>query len=298
MSALIYYLALPLVYLLSLLPFRALHILSDLLYLLLYKIMAYRRTVVRENLQKSFPEKSAQELQLIEKKFYQYFCDLILETTKTLTIRPSTVLRRVSMKNPEVYKPFFEQGQSVVIVMGHFGNWELAGARFSQEPYHQLYVIYHPMRNKYFDQLLYRMRTRLGNKLYPMRDTFKGMVQNRKDITATAFIADQTPSPHHAYWTTFLAQDTPIFTGTAKISRKLGYPIIYVSIKRSRRGYYDIHSELLVEKPQKMAEDAISELHTRRLEKDIQRHPHLWLWTHRRWKHRKPHENSLTNTSS
>ncbi|MCB0665781.1 MAG: lysophospholipid acyltransferase family protein, partial [Saprospiraceae bacterium] len=175
----------------------------------------------------------------------------------------------------------------VIIVMGHLGNWELAGAGFSQLPYHTLYVIYHPMKNKHFDQLIYHMRTRLGNRLYAMKETFRAMLADRKELTATAFIADQTPSPDNAFWTTFLNQDTPIFTGTAKLSFKLRYPIIYVSVHRPRRGYYHIESEVLIEDPQRFTEDEISELHTRRLERDIQDRPEIWLWTHRRWKHKR-----------
>ena len=132
------------------------------------------------------------------------------------------------------------------------------------------------------------MRTRLGNKLYAMKDTFKGMVRDRNETTATAFIADQTPSPQGAYWTTFLNQETPVFTGTAKISRKLDYPIVYISVKRPKRGYYNVEGELLIEHPGNYTEDEISEMHTRRLERDIVENPEIWLWTHRRWKHKKP----------
>ena len=134
------------------------------------------------------------------------------------------------------------------------------------------------------------MRTRLGNKLYAMKDSYRGMISNRKEVTATAFIADQTPLPKGAYWTTFLNQDTPIFFGTAKIAKKLNYPVIYVSIKRPRRGHYEISAELLIQHPDSLSENEISERHTRRLERDIRENPHIWLWSHRRWKHKNPNE--------
>ncbi|NND05319.1 MAG: lipid A biosynthesis acyltransferase [Saprospiraceae bacterium] len=288
MAALSYYILLPFIYLISLLPFRVLYILSDFLYFILYKLLGYRRKVVANNLENAFPEKTEVERLEIERKFYKYFCDLILETVKTLTISPEELKERVSVQHPGVFQSFYDQTQSVIIVMGHLGNWEIAGARFSQEPYHILYVIYHPMRNPYFDRLIYHMRTRLGNRLYAMKETFRGMARDRAVISATAFIADQTPSPDHAYWTTFLHQDTPIFTGTAKISRKMRYPVIYVSVQQPRRGRYVINAEVLVEKPEQLSEDEISELYTKRLEKDIVATPHLWLWTHRRWKHKRP----------
>jgi KDO2-lipid IV(A) lauroyltransferase len=114
------------------------------------------------------------------------------------------------------------------------------------------------------------------------------MLEDRNKLTTTAFIADQTPSPEKAYWMEFLNQDTPVFTGTARLSRKLNFPIVYVSIKRLRRGFYRIDSELLIENPKAYTEDEISEIHTRRLEKDIREMPEIWLWTHRRWKHKRP----------
>ncbi len=287
MSAIVYYLVLPLVYLISWMPFWLMYLVSDVLYLLVYKLIGYRTGVVYENLKNSFPEKSEQELKHIQGQFYKYFCDLVLETLKTLTISPRTLQKRVRFVDISAFKKFYEVKQSVIIVMGHLGNWELGGARFSQSPYHQLYVIYHPLSNPHFNRLIYHMRTRLGNKLYAMNETIRGMIKNRDDLTATAFIADQTPSPKGAYWTQFLNQDTPIFTGTAKISRKLNFPLIYVNITRPKRGFYDVHSEILIENPNLHSEDEISELHTRRLEKDIMRDPALWLWTHRRWKHKR-----------
>ncbi len=289
MAAIVYYLTLPLIYAISLLPFRAMYLLSDLMYLVLYRGIGYRTKVVRTNLENSFPEKSASEIQQIQDDFYRYFCDLILETLKTLTISPATVKKRVIFKDISAFEENYHKDQSVIIVMGHLGNWEMAGAGFSQFPYHQLYVIYHPLRSPYFDQLVYHMRTRLGNRLYAMKETIKGMIRDKGMLTATAFIADQTPSnPNYAYWTQFLNQDTPVFFGTAKIARKLNYPIIYISVTQPRRGYYEVDSELLIEDPKSLTEDEISEIHTRRLERDIQRNPHLWLWTHRRWKHKKP----------
>jgi len=131
------------------------------------------------------------------------------------------------------------------------------------------------------------MRTRLGNRLYAMNETLRGMVRDRKELTATAFIADQTPQPNGAYWTTFLNQDTPVFTGTEKIAQKFKYPVIYIAIKRPKRGLYEMSAELLVEHPENTTENEISELHTKRLERDIVENPEIWLWTHRRWKHKR-----------
>jgi len=287
MGAIGYYLTLPFIYVISLLPFRLMYILSDFLYIVLYKWIGYRKVVVRNNLVNSFPEKTEKEILKIEKDFYRYFFYLSLEALKTLTISPENVKDRVNFDDNSIFRKFYEKNQSVIIVMGHFGNWELSGARFSLDSIHQLYVIYHPLNNEYFDGLMYKMRTRLGNKLYTMNGAYRGMVKNKNNVTATAFIADQTPSPIGAYWTTFLNQDTPVFVGTAKIARKLDYPIIYITATRVKRGYYKLTSELLIEHPASLTENEISELHTKKLEKDIRENPEIWLWTHRRWKHKR-----------
>ncbi|MDH3243882.1 MAG: lysophospholipid acyltransferase family protein [Saprospiraceae bacterium] len=286
-SAFGYYISLPFIYGISWLPFPLLYILSDSLYVVIYLILGYRTKVVRTNLSNAFPNKTRSELRQIEKQFYRYFCDLILETIKTLTIASARIKDRVSFDDPGVFARYFNEKQSVIIVMGHFGNWEFGGVRFSQMALHQLYVIYHPLHNHYFDRLLYHMRTRHGTKLYITKHAVRGMVEDRGKVTATAFIADQTPNPESAYWTKFLNQDTPVFTGTAKISKMLNYPVIYISIQRPRRGNYAMTAEVLVEDPSRMTEDEISEVHTKRLEKDITDNPHIWLWTHRRWKHKK-----------
>lgn len=290
MQALIYFIALPFIYLLAILPFPLFYLVSDFLFLVLFHVLAYRKKVVMNNLRNAFPEKPEKELRAIQRKFYRYLCDLFLETFKTLTVFPGVMKKRcrLSPETLQLFKKYHAEKKSVIIVMGHYGNWEWAGNSFSMDCPQQLYVIYHPLRNKWFNGLIYRMRTRFGTGLYAMSDTFKEMVKNRNEINATAFIADQTPSPENAYWTRFLQQDTPVFWGTEKIAKKMGFPIVYVSVDRIKRGYYLVKAETLVEDPKTMPDGAISELHTRRLEKDIQAKPEIWLWSHRRWKHKRP----------
>ncbi|MGN6401845.1 MAG: lysophospholipid acyltransferase family protein [Flavisolibacter sp.] len=287
MQALLYYLTLPFIYLLSLLPFRILYVLSDGVYALLFYVTGYRKKVVLKNLRNSFPEKTQEEINIICKKFYHYFCDLTLETFKTLTISKEKMLKRCSLEPGA--KILFDQlaatNQSVIIVMGHKGNWEWAGNTFSLCCKHQLYVIYHPLSNKYFNGLVYKMRTRFGTKLIAMKDTFREMTKSRSELNATAFIADQSPSPDKAYWMQFLNQDTPVFMGTEKIAQKMKYPIVYVSVKKIKRGYYTLAAKLLKEPPYILNEGEITTAHTEKLERDILEQPETWLWTHRRWKH-------------
>ncbi len=289
MGTLGYYISLPFIYGISLLPFPLLYLLSDVMYLVVYRLLGYRRKVVLTNLRNSFPEKSEADIRAIAARFYAWFCDLTLETLKTLTISPEEVRKRVSFEGIDILRKYAQEHRSIILVLGHYGNWELAGARYSQEKdIPQLYVIYHPLANTHFDRLMYHMRTRHGTKLYPMRETSKLMMRDRDLLTATAFIADQTPSPQRAYWTTFLGQDTPVFLGTEALARKLDQPVVYICISRPKRGYYQMKMETLVSDPQQTSEGEITVIHTKRLEADIRKYPELWLWTHRRWKHQRP----------
>jgi KDO2-lipid IV(A) lauroyltransferase len=283
---------------LSLLPFPLLYALSDFICFVLFRIFGYRRTVVLGNLRKSFPDKSPKEIKRLANKFYSYLCDLFLEMFKTLSISRESMLRHCQL-SPEALALFNElaaEGKSVILVCGHYGNWEWAGNTFSMLCPQRLSVIYHPLSSPAFDRLMYNMRTRFGSGLIEMNDTFRSMVRQKGKLTATAFIADQTPFPERAYWTQFLHQDTPIFMGPETIARKLNYPIVYTSVQRLRRGYYRIHSELLVREPASTRDGEISELHTRRLERDIIAQPEIWLWSHRRWKYSRPAPQPLSNS--
>jgi len=276
------------VYILTQIPFWLMYRISDLIYLIMYYLINYRKKIVFNNLKKSFPEKSEKEITKIAKDFYRYFFDLMLETFKTLTMSKKQAMKRCAFDSDslELFNGLYNDNKDIIIVMGHYGNWEYGGTSFNSYCNQKLYVIYKPLANKYFDKLIFNMRTRWGSGLIPMRDTYETMKSTKNTKSATAFIADQTPSPDNAYWTTFLNQDTPVFWGTERIAKKLNYPIVYMSIRRIKRGYYKIFTEMLIETPRKTKEGEISEAHTRRLEKDIIEQPEIWLWSHRRWKHK------------
>lgn len=291
MQAVVYYLTLPFIYIISLMPFWLLYRVSDFLYLLIYRVLGYRKNVVALNLKNSFPNKSEKELKNIQRKFYVFLFDVMVETFKTLTISKKSLRKRVILEDLSIFEKYYTQKQSIVVVMGHYGNWELGGARVALEPVHKLNVVYHPLSNKHFDKLFYKMRSRLGNGLYSMKNTLRGMVADRKEITATALIADQTPSKKGAYWMQFLNQDTPTFPGSGKIPNKFGYPVIYASVQRYKRGFYKVVFEELVPNPKEVDPEEIVARFTRRLEQDIISCPETWLWSHRRWKHKRDIEN-------
>jgi KDO2-lipid IV(A) lauroyltransferase len=286
MQALSFYLTYPFVYLLASLPFPWLYRVSDFLFYLLW-ISGYRKKVVNENLTNSFPDKSAKEIKAIRKEFFRYLCDLVLETLKTLKMTEKEAQERCVFNNSEWIDALYKDGKSFIIVMGHYGNWEWAGPSFSLGTDFQLVVIYRPLSNPYFEEMMVGTRTKFGTKITPAQQTLRDMVANRNSLTATAFIADQTAFPETAYWTTFLHQDTPVFTGPEKLAIRFNYPVVYMNIQREKRGYYSVTPELLFANPKETVSGEISETFTRRLEKDIVNNPAIWLWSHRRWKHKR-----------
>jgi KDO2-lipid IV(A) lauroyltransferase len=299
LPAIIYYIAIPFIYLISWLPFRILYLVSDFLYVIIFYCIGYRKKVVLLNLHNSFPEKTEEEVQRICKDYYRNFCDLFLETIKLLTISRKELLKRCKF-NPqalELFSKLADEQKSVIMVLGHQGNWEWACNSFNISCRQQLYVIYHPISNKFFDGLMYRIRTRNGTKLIPMNSTYREMAHHKNELNATAFVADQTPQPDHAYWVTFLNQDTPVFKGVEVIAKKMNLPVVYTAVKKIKRGYYEMHAELVTEHPEVTANGELSEIYTRKLEKDIKAQPGTWLWSHKRWKHKRTKEYQLTGTT-
>lgn len=289
MNAISFYLTYPFIYLIASLPFGALYKASDILYYL-FRLTGYRKKVVLKNLRNSFPAKTPSEINDLCSSYYRYLCDLILETLKTIKMTEQESQQRCVFHNQPWLDKLYEEKKSFIIVMGHYGNWEWAGPSFTLNTNFQLVVIYRPLTNIYFEKMMIGMRTRFGTRITPVNLTLRDMVASRKELTATAFIADQTAPHDKGYWTTFLNQDTIVFTGPEKLANKFDYPVVFMNIKRVRRGYYEVTPELLFSKPKETSENEISEAFMRRLEKEIILDPSIWLWSHRRWKHERPVE--------
>jgi KDO2-lipid IV(A) lauroyltransferase len=286
MQAIFFYLTYPFVFILASFPFWLLYRVSDLLYHIL-TFSGYRSEVVLTNLRNSFPDKSDAQIVMLKNSYYRYLCDLFLETLKTLRMTEREARERCAFQNPEWLDQLYKEGKSFIIVMGHYGNWEWAGPGFTLNTNFQLVVIYRPLSNKYFERMLSGMRTKFGTRIAKETDTLREMVANRKKITATALIADQTASPLNAYWTTFLNQDTPVYVGPEKLAKKFNYPVVYMNVKRLKRGYYEVIPELLFAHPQETADNEILEGFMNRLESEIKIDPSIWLWSHKRWKHKR-----------
>ncbi len=281
----------PLLWLLSLLSLKALYFISDyFLYPLIYYLIQYRKKVVFQNLRSAFPEKSNEEILTIAKRFYHYFCDILVETIKLIHISEKEYKKRIKFKNREIIDELYHKGYNIIAVTAHFGNWEWLSGVSDATPYQNM-SLYKPLSNKYFEKILTRIRTRFGAHLVPINETMRRMVEYRKKgiRILSCFIADQTPLRSHIqYWTKFLNQDTPMYLGAEKLAKHFNQAVIFLKILRTQRGYYEIEIVKLFEDVSQLREHEITESHVKELEKLIREKPEYWLWTHRRWKYKKP----------
>ena len=274
----------------ALLPMRALYVLSDILYVLIYKIAGYRVKVVRRNITASFPDKSKAEWRQLERRFYHHFADYIVETIKLAHISLDEIQQRAYLKNPELVDQLMEKGHTCfILTMGHYGNWEWFSGSTTRFEDSRIYQIYRPLNNKAFDKLFADLRTQFGSFGIKKNDTIRDIIKLKQDKTKSVviFLADQTPSKANLhYWTEFLHQDTAILTGPERIARKLNLPVIFLDTQKVKRGYYTVDMKLITENPKETPENYITERSARLLEKMILRDPAYWLWTHKRWKHK------------
>ncbi len=273
-------------YLISLLPFAVLYFLSDILYVFLYYIIKYRRKVVIENLLNSFPEKSKSEIEQIEKRFYRYLADLVFESIKTLSISANELKKRFTFKNPELMTNCLQNGKSLIAVSGHYGNWEWGPLAIGLQVKEKVLIVYKPLSDKRFEGLMNEsMRSRFGAVMVPMKQTLRQVIEYKNQPHILVLVGDQTPSREESeYFTSFLNQQTAVFLGIEKIAEKTNDPIVYFSINKIKRGYYECSIKSLINNPKRTTKYEITEAHTRELEKNIRFCPEYWLWSHKRWK--------------
>ncbi len=282
-----YYLLLGVWYMLSLLPFWVHYLLSDLLYLLAYKIIGYRKKVVRSNLATSFPEKTQEELLQIEKGFYHFLGDYLAESVKLISISKKNLKKRLVFKGQETVERCVNDGQSCAVYLGHYCNWEwITSLPLWVTPKAQCGQIYHPLENKVFDRVFLRLRQRMGAVCIPMQDTLRKILEYRQQgqPVVIGYISDQKPhwvNIHH--WVDFLHHDTPVLTGTERIARKVKHAVFYLDVRRIRRGYYEAEFRLITREPQQMPEYRLTDVYYEMLEASIRRAPEFWLWSHKRW---------------
>ena len=289
MTGIFYYLVYFFLRLISLLPLRALYVISDMIYYLAYYITKYRRNVVFENLYNAFPEKDHTDIEDIAKGFYSHLCDLLVETIYLMGMGKDEIRRRVRYNNPEIIEKYFGEGKHVAAVLGHYGNWEwMCGFPVITE--YECITIYRQLRNKVFDRLITTMRSRFGARLVPMKMAIRKIYQldNKGIPTLTAFMADQAPPRAKArYWIDFLNQDTPVYLGVEQVARKMNMAVVFFKMRKIRRGYYEFDFIPLFDNSAEAPDYEITDAHVKELEKLIRDQPELWLWSHRRWKIRR-----------
>lgn len=291
MSQILYYIVYAVLYLHALLPLKVLYIFADILYIPLYYIIRYRVKVVRNNLKNSFPDKNTKELRQIEKEFYHHFCDYFVETIKLLHITDSEIRERITFDNMDIVKDLMEDNKSCIMFLGHYANWEWVPSitlEFTDGTL--LGQIYRPLKNKAFDNIFLKLRSRFGSVSIPKNNTLRSMIEFKKENKKVliGFMSDQTPSVANIhYWTNFLNQETPVYTGVERIAKKTGFSVTYLDIIKTGRGKYKCYVKLITTDPKNEPEFAITEKYIREMEKTILRHPAYWLWTHKRWKHKR-----------
>lgn len=293
MSKVTYYLVYIWFWLNSLLPFWLLYRVSDFFYFFLYHVAGYRKKVVRENLKNSFPEKTQTELREIERRYYHYLADYMMESMKMMRLTKEEMLKRMKFHGIDLYLRLIEEHGGIVVAMPHYANFEWTlGMKILMKPEDVAVQVYKPLRNKYMDKMFQNIRSRFGGYNVAKHSAVRETVRLKRDgkKMVLALIADQAPSwSDVAYWTTFLNQDTDFMNGSERFAKLLNFPMVYCDIKKTKRGYCEATFELMSDKPKETADGQLTEMFVRRVEQTILRDPAYWLWSHKRWKHKREH---------
>ncbi len=273
------------VLLIGLLPFFVLYLFSDFSRIILYHIAGYRKTVIRQNLIKTFPNLNQDELNKIIGSTYKNMTDILVEGIKSFTMSRKQIRKRHQILNPEILDPYFEQGNSIIAVTGHYANWEWGSLSAGLQTKYKVVAFYKPLSNKWIDKFLRWSRSRFGTSLASIYETSKTFEKYQATKTIFVMAADQSPAKaEKAFWVNFLGRDTAFLHGPEKHAHSNDYPMFYVDIQRIKRGFYQLKLSCLVENPLILNEGEITEKFAKRLETSIKNDPGNWLWSHRRWK--------------
>lgn len=284
-----------LLYLVSCLPYTVFYFISDMVGFVLYKVIGYRRAVVRQNLANSFPEKSIAERKKIELKFFHYLPDLLVESVKMRTMTKEEVNKRMVLLNPEEMYKHLDAGRPVVAVTAHYGNWEWGIYSLGLMTKNPVMIIYKPLSNQKYDEIFSDIRSRFGAIMVPMKQTLRKIMAYKDKPHVSVFVADQAPPYQaHDFAVNFLNQPTLVFTGAARIAQKLNAPMVYCHIDRVKRGYYTCQFTTLHDNPVDSTVEELTTVYNRFAEAIIRQRPELWLWSHKRWKRKPKHE--INNT--
>jgi len=289
MQFLIYLLVYPILWLISILPFPILYLFSDFVYFLIYHVIGYRKKTVRENIALALPHLSEKERLIIEKKSFQYLCDMFLEMAKTMTISQSEINKRYVFTNIETYLELEKKGKSIALMCAHYASYEWVLSMNNHITF-KGYGIYKKIANPYFDKLVKNIRARFKAYLITTKETKSTIEQNAKNtiLGVFGFASDQTPRRSDTmHWDSFMGIETPIHTGAETLAKKYDMNVIYLKGKRVKRGYYEASFEVLSDDVKSIPDYKLSENFMRKVEQQIYEAPEFYLWTHKRWKHKK-----------
>lgn len=287
MQLLIFILAYPLLWIISVLPYRLFYGFSDVVFFLVYRVVGYRKKVVRSNLELVFPEKSDAERAKIQTAFYRHMCDMFLEMVKTMNLSKSEVKKRYAVQNIEVLREI-EKEKSVLIVCSHYANWEW-NVSINNYVDAKGYAVYQKVSNPYFDRWIRKVRARWNTTLITSQDTVKTVVRNKRDGVRGIFgmVSDQSPQYHRAqYWTEFMGIKVPVINGAETMARKMNLAVVFLKVSKVKRGYYSAELIPITNAGKDTEKNEITDQFLRLTEKQIREKPEHYLWTHKRWKHR------------
>ncbi|UKM63788.1 lysophospholipid acyltransferase family protein [Flavobacteriaceae bacterium GSB9] len=289
MQFLAYILVYPLLWMVSVLPFRLLYCVSDGLYVLLFYIIGYRKKVVENNLKLVFPEKSLKEITTIKKKFYKHLCDMFLEMAKTMTISERELKKRFKITNPEELKRLEKLNKSIILIFGHYASWEWSIVLQNYINF-KGFAVYKKLANKHFDKLVRDIRSKFNTTLISTKETINTITQNENEgsRTITGFLSDQSPRlSKEVYWSSFMGIKVPCFTGAERLAKKLDFSTAYLKVNKVKRGYYEAEIITLAEDSRIYKDYDLTDMFLREVEKQIYEAPEYYFWTHKRWKHKK-----------
>ena len=277
---------------LSLLPLWLHYLFSDVLFVVIAYLLRYRRRVINKNLSNAYPDKSEKEIKKLRMQFYRHFCDLLVETVKYTSISDKHIMRRMTFKGSEQVAEILNSGQSIALLLGHYGNWEwVSSLVLWVRPLIQndtaMGQIYHPLENEVIDRVVLKTRGRMGSDSVSMKETLRWILGNKRDgrPTILGYINDQVPTWHNIHhWLTFLNQETPVFTGIERIVHSQNQAAVYVDVQRVGRGRYECEFQVITRDPSSLGEFELTDIYFQRMEQTINRAPQYWLWSHNRWK--------------
>jgi KDO2-lipid IV(A) lauroyltransferase len=259
--------------------------LADVLALLLYYVIGYRRKVTRSNLRLAFPGLTEKEIIRVEKKFYRNFVDSFIETIKLLSASHAFIKQRFVIDNPEILDNFYDEGRKCQLHLGHTFNWEIANVAMPLMSRYPFIVAYMPVENKIFQRLFLHLRGRTGSILLPSNRMQRGIIPYRNTQYLLTLVADQAPAnSEQSYWLSFFGRPTSFLRGPERGARIADIPAVFVKFYKSRRGHYRVFLTTLSDHPATLPEGELTRRYCRLLEDAIREHPDLWLWSHRRWK--------------